>query len=214
MSFASEEEIDCPCGETFLARQWNSVNLKEDPDLRSILMGGELNVVPCSLCKNLVYTERFVLVHDPENELIAFVHPKARAGEKELLEAAMHRDMAQAQSVPGGLPIPYPPELLFGMESVVDILSAEQESADQSAILDALAPSVPVEVLRLPPAQARAAGLPRSTPLSGEGSPVDRLSRGLRAVLAANDRLTVYKELLDKVEGGGLSQDAAARIAG
>lgn len=212
MSFASEEEVDCPCGETFPARLWNSINLREDPDLRSVLMGGELNVAACPACKALVFTERFLIVHDPEAELMAFVHPKAREAEREYLEACMHRDVAQAEGVEGGAKLSYPPALYFGLDALVDAMAAEQESNDQSAIVDALGAALPANVVRLPPAKARAAGLPRSVPLAGGGGMAERLAAGLEALLAVNDRLTVYAALRVRLASGGLPASALAAL--
>ena len=212
MSFSSEEEVDCPCGETFPARLWNSVNLKEDPDLRSMLLGGSLNVITCPICSGLVYAERFVLIHDPLNELLIFVHPKSRSEEREFLGVAMVRDAAEAQKVEGGLKIPYPPVLVFGLDEAVDMIQAEEESTVQAAVLAALAPQLTLSVVRLSPARARAAGLPRAAPLSGNGPADERLKTGLKTVLAANDRLTVYAELLKKVESDGLSVEARSAL--
>jgi hypothetical protein len=213
MSFSSEEEVDCPCGETFSARLWNSVNLKEDPDLRSILLGGSLNVVTCPACSGLVYDERFVLVHDPLNELLMFVHPKARSEERGFLRTSMIKDAAEAQSVEGGLKIPYPPVLVFGLDDAVEMIRAEEESTVQAAVLSSLARGLPVNVVRLSPSQARAAGLPRSVPLAGGGTAEERLTAGLKTVQAANDRLTVFADLLKKVETEGLSVEARSVLA-
>jgi hypothetical protein len=173
-----------------------------------MLEGGSLNVVTCPMCQHLVYAERFVLIHDPLNELLMFVHPKARSGEREFLGASMVRDAAEAQKVEGGLKIPYPPVLAFGLDEAVDLIQAEEESTVQAAVLATLAPQLPADVVRLSPAKARAAGLPRAAPLSGSGTADERLIAGLKAVLAANDRLTVYADLLRKVETEGLSVEA------
>lgn len=212
MSFASEEEIDCPCGETFTAQLWNSVNLKEDPDLRSLLLGGELNVNPCPMCKSLVYTERFVLIHDPIHQLLVFMHPKVREAERDFLEIAMKKDYVEAQEVPGGPRLTYPPELHFGLETVVEVILREEESAVQSAILDAIAAGIPVDAVKLAPAKARDAGLPRTVPLAGTGDMKARLRGGLRAVVAANDRLTVYQALLAELEAGRVTEKTIAAL--
>jgi hypothetical protein len=110
------------------------------------------------------------------------------------------------------LKIPYPPVLVFGLDEAVDMIQAEEESTVQAAVLAALAPQVPVDVVRLSPAKARAAGLPRAAPLSGNGTAGERLKAGLRAALAANDRLTVYADLLKKAESDGLSAEARSAL--
>ena len=213
MSFSSQEEVFCPCGESFEAIVWNSVNLKEDPDLRDTLLGGALNVHTCSMCKRFVYAERFVLVHDPATQLLAFVHPKNREAEKELLEAAMLRDTAQAEAVPGGIKIPYPPTLLFGMDSLVELINKEEEEADQGVVLESMAGAGGFVVLSLSPSEARIAGLPGRLPLAGTGAPSDRLRSGIKTLLAANDRLTVYAELLKRLETGPLPPEALSALA-
>jgi hypothetical protein len=204
MSFAIEDEADCPCGETFATRVWSSVNLKEDEELRSALLGGALNVVPCSLCKAMVYVDRFLLIHDPDTELLAFIHPKAREADREELQISMLRDTAEAQGVEGGLKVPYAPLLFFGLESVVDLLKKEEEIADQSAILEALAPELSLKLVKLSPSQARPAGLPWRIPVASGAAAVEGLIGGLKTLLAANDRLTIYADLLRRAEAGEL----------
>jgi hypothetical protein len=211
MSFSSQEEVTCPCGETFDALVWNSVNLKEDPDLKEMLLGGALNVHACSMCKRLVYAERFVLVHDPETELLAFVHPSGRENEREFLEAAMNRDTAQAQAVEGGMKIPYAPVLLFGMDVLVDLMQKETEEADQGAVVESMAKTAGVRVLSLPLSKARTLGVPAKLPFLGAGA--DGLRQGLKAVLAANDRLTVYAELLQKLDAGAIPSETLSALA-
>ena len=208
MSFSSEEEVSCPCGETFTAELWNSINLKEDPFLRGLLMGGALNVVPCSMCKTMVYAERFVLVHDPANELLIFVHPKEKESERDLLEIKMLHDVAEAQNTKGAIKILYPPILLFGMDSVVELLQKEDEIAAQSDILGALSPTLPVNLVKISPSVSRETGLPRQVPLAGGGTMGDRLTSGLEAALSVNDRLTIYADLLKTARDGKISEEA------
>ena len=176
-------------------------------------MGGALNVVPCSMCKTLVYAERFVLVHDPANELLIFVHPKDRESERDLLEIKMLHDVAEAQNAEGAIKIPYPPVLLFGMDSVVELLQKEDEIAAQSDILGALSSTLPVNLVKLSPAVAREAGLPRQVPLAGGGTMGDRLTSGLQAVLSINDRLTVYADLCKVAREGNISEEAIAILS-
>lgn len=204
MSFSSEEPVVCPCGDEFMAVVWNSVNARQDPRLKEEILAGQLNLLPCPTCGGYVYAERLVIYHDPDAELMAFAYPKSHEKDRPVWEQKTARDMEESQKVEGGARLAYPALVLFGLETLVGLLEREQEAEDQAAILRHLARRAGLKVLELPPAKARATGVPRVLPIEkSEGTPsASGMASALKTVLAANDRLTVYAELLKTVESG------------
>lgn len=206
MSFSSEQDVRCPCGEEFEARLWSAVNAQDDPPLREEILAGQLNVVRCPICSQMLYAERFLLYHDPAQELMAFVYPKQYETEKDKWRQKTGHDFAATQqALPPEQKLRYDPLSLFGMDELVDLLTREQDHLDEGDVLDGLAASLKLEVRRVHPALARQQGVPSRLPLSrGGGSAAERLREGLKVLAAANDRLRTYTELLRRVEQEGL----------
>lgn len=204
MSFSTEQDVQCPgCGEEFGATLWSSINAQEMPGLREEILAGQLNVVKCSSCGQMLYAEKFILYHDPGAELMAFVYPKSYQPEAETWRAKAAEDFKAAQDAVENKQerLRYGPCVLFGLDALVDILNAEQEQSVQGAILESLSESLPIELCRLDVALAREKGLPRLLPLGKDKGrpPADRLKEGLRLLLLANDRLTVYADVLERL---------------
>ncbi|MBI4395997.1 MAG: hypothetical protein HY548_02805 [Elusimicrobia bacterium] len=207
MSFSSEQEIRCPCGEEFESTLWSSVNVKEDPDLKEVLLAGRLNVATCPLCEQVLYAERFVLYHDPSLELMAFVYPKEHEAEPEVWIRKMEDDFNKAQgSLEAREKLDYRPISLFGLDALVRLIEEEQEKMDQGAILEYLSKSIPVEVKKIRPSLARQAKVPPVLPLSKDHqqSLNARFKKGLQVVLKANDRLSLYARLLEQLSNNRL----------
>lgn len=208
MSSRLLQDVRCPCGEDFESELWSSVNVSQEPELKEEILAGQLNVVNCPTCKTMVYAERFVLYHDPSNELMAFVYPAGYDKEEEKWRDKTREDFAAAQNlIESGQRLAYPPVTLFGMDTLVELLRKEQESFDQAAIVESLAGPLDFQSRRLPPSLARKWSLPPVLPLAGpadDGADV-RFKRGLERVIKANDRLTVYAELRDQLDSMNLS---------
>jgi hypothetical protein len=199
MTSSLQQEVRCACGEEFQAHLYGSVDAEADPALREGILSGQLNVVPCPGCARMVYAERFILYHEPSNELMVFVYPFDYRSERVKWERKTLADFDAAQaSLPDGRKIAYPPVSAFGLDELVRRLEREQEERDQGEILEALAPSLSLDVRALRPSDARRRGLPARLPLAapaGDGES-GRVRRGLEALLRVNDRLTVYAELM------------------
>ena len=92
MSSFNDIDITCEqCGEEFRGTIWTAVHAKQDPELKDLLMGGELNMVMCPECSHVAYHEHFVLYQDPAAELVAYVYPDAQREEAEALKDMMLR---------------------------------------------------------------------------------------------------------------------------
>lgn len=218
MSFSLDQEVTCAaCGEPFAAALWSSINVREHPALQEEILAGQLNVVDCPRCGRIVYAERFVLYHDPDAELMAFVYPKDYEADADKWRGKTAEDFAVAQaSMQEKERLPYRPLTLFGLDALVALIQEEQEKVDQGDILEALAPSLPLEFRRLRRSLARAHGLPAALPLSKdrEKNADDRLREGLKVLLEANDRLKVYADLLERLTRGDLELSFLEKGAG
>lgn len=204
MSLSKLEEIVCPCGETFEAELWNSINPVEDPELKEALISGEVNIVCCPSCGQIFYAEHFVLYHDAPNEILAFVYPTSFAQQATICAEKMNDDFQRAM---GGLEpdkkIPYKPLLLFGLDALVEMIKMEEALCDEVSILDYIAEDIGLSLLRLSPHVARDRQIPRALPFVASAKDDLRggVMSGLKKLLDYNENLTFYRKLLETIEG-------------
>lgn len=201
MSTTKLEEIRCPCGEIFEAELYNSINSTEDPGLKEALLSGEINVVCCPKCNQIFYAEHFLLYHDPEAQLIAFVYPQSFETDEEFWRKRMNEDFEKAmETMPDGAEITYQPMVLFGLDRLVDIIREEEEINDEISILEYSFSDIGVDILRLKPAAARERKLPRCIPCAPGESQRTGVIKGLKKILAFNPSLQWFEKLLKLVE--------------
>jgi hypothetical protein len=94
MSVLIEREIPCTfCQFPNAVEVWSVVNVKEDPELKDLLLGGELNMGECASCKKVYFAETFLLYHDPEAELLGFVYPYQARIDKDSFEKKTKDDL-------------------------------------------------------------------------------------------------------------------------
>jgi len=203
MSLSSQEEIRCPCGEIFEADIWNSINAVEDPELKDAILSGEINIVSCPKCGQVFYAEHFVLYHDSNAELLAFVYPSSFVTDAEHWQKKMEEDFKKAtlDIMPEGI-ITYKPILMFGLDSLVELIRDEQEQEDEMSILEYFADSYGLSTIRLRPHYARTNKIPRLLPVSKEkGADMrEEIIDGLKVLLRHNNLLSHYAEFLVKLE--------------
>lgn len=198
------EEITCPCGEKFEAELWNAINAVEDPELKEALISGEINVVCCPACGEIFYAEHFLLYHDSRNEIIAFVYPSSFQHQATYWAEKMRRDFetAVAELMPEER-VDYEPVLLFGLDSLADLLRAEDEEGDEVTILEHVASDLKLKLINLKPSLARPMRMPRVIPCCGGAKSDDmreEIMDGLRKLLKHNTNLEAYRKLLDSIE--------------
>lgn len=201
MSLQALEEIKCPCGETFEAEIYQSVSVGEDPELKDLILGGEFNMVECHECRKIIYAERFVLYHDREQELLAFVYPIKMKDQKEYVAADMKSTYAALQkALPNGESLDYTPFALFGMDELCHILTLEDEIADESEIAAYISKELGLKIKRVDKSAARRKGIPPILPFMGKNDFRENLLAGIEALLKKNDRLVHYRKLLAQVQ--------------
>lgn len=203
MSFSKLEEIKCQCGEVFEAELWNAINVVEDPELKDALLAGEINIVCCPACGQILYAEHFILYHDPRHELIAFVYPLSFADRKEHWERKMREDFEQAtKDLLAEEVITYEPVLLFGLDALYDIVRTEEEDLDEIAILEYCAKDLGLSLIHLKPSLSRPLHIPMVIPrkhIKG-AMPREEILAGLDVLLEYNERLTCFDRLRHLIE--------------
>lgn len=203
MSISKLEEIRCPCGEVFEAELWSAISGSENPDLKETLMCGELNIVCCPACEQVFYAEHFVIYHDIENELLAFVYPSGFVNEAELWKKKVSDDFSGAMvDMPAEVRPGYEPMVLFGLDALVEIIRDDDEKSDEAKILKYIAKELELKLIELVPSAARVNRLSSvlPSPTSQKGNIREQIIAGLRRLLEHNDRLSHYRELLYAIE--------------
>ena len=196
MSYLIHQESACTyCHTPNEVEVWSIVNVKTDPELRDLLLGGELNMAECAFCKEFFYAEHFLLYHDPAYELMAFVYPHDNQEEKAKWEAKTAEDFArtQAEAPPEGK-LAYFPVTLFGLDQLVFFVEDEEERSVQAEIVALLAVDHGFRVRALRPWEARQKNVPPIVPYLGADNQIDRVTvlAGLEKLKSVNDRLFVY----------------------
>lgn len=203
MSYLSEKEMECPaCKFPNQVEVWSIINAAEDPELRDLLLGGELNMVECQSCKHVFHAEFFLLYHDPASELMAFVYPEAWKSAKAQWEEKTRRDFEEMQlQADDKHKVPYPPLTLFGFDELVAIVSWDEEVSVQGEIVKVLSDQNGLKLLQLSPAAARQKHLPMLLPYVAAPMPIhEAVLKALALLQRLNDRLFVYTEAYNRLQ--------------
>lgn len=77
----SGAQIQCPnCKTPYTTPVFNIVDLGANPELRSALLGGQINLAVCPSCNAAVQLGAPMLIHDPENSFLAAYVPQGAQG--------------------------------------------------------------------------------------------------------------------------------------
>jgi hypothetical protein len=192
-------DVSCgECGEEFTGILWTAVHAGEDPVLKDILLGGELNILMCPKCSHAAYRDHFVLYQDPAAELIAYIYPPDQASDEAFLRQSMLLAFHEAQKVMDPKERKdYVPILVFGLATFVEMMREETIRAEQSQIAEAICreSSIPYTVLR--PSKARAFKSVRVLPCGTSREQPTRadILGGLDRLLVKNPALNIYAGL-------------------
>ena len=127
MSFCQKQEIRCSCGKKFEWNLWDSVNVTEDPDLKEMILDGQMNVVVCPSCGLLFYFEKFLLYHDEKKRYLFYVYEHDCENDRAELKkkAAGDYETVKKQSS-GAVFTDYKIEVFFGLDELVRFLREEE----------------------------------------------------------------------------------------
>ncbi len=203
MSYLGQQESACTyCQYPNEVEVWSIINVNTDPELRDLLLGGEINMAECASCKKIFYAEHFLLYHDPAYELMAFVYPGAYLEEKPKWEEKTKIDFEGTQStVPENERQSYLPVTLFGLDQLVFQVEDDEEHAIQGEIVELLAADHGFQTKKLKPAEARRLQVPTVIPYFQAQGGLVRTSvlAALEKLKTVNDRLFVYAKFEEKL---------------
>jgi len=204
VSTFNEIDITCPqCGEEFKGVVWTAIHANQDPELRDLLLGGEINLLMCPECSHVAYQDHFILFQDPAAELIAYIYPMSHQADEDFLRTATVANFKEAQAVyPPKDQKDYDPLLVFGLETFVKMMQAEDLLAAQSQIAQALCKENGIPFTMLRPYEARRLRTMRVLPTS---VPTNKPTRadvlaGLEKLLTLNPTLDLYSKLCTRIQ--------------
>lgn len=204
MSTYNDIDITCEeCGHEFRGTIWTAIHAGQDPELKDLMLGGELNLVMCPECAHVAYQDHFVLYQDPSAEIIAYIYPEIQAGQAEDLRQRMMEGFQEAKMFyENERPITYEPILVFGLESFIEMMRAEDDRAEQSQIAEIICGENNIPMIRLTPNQARALTTVRVLPTTGETKNATReeVLKGIKRLLEINPELSLYASLKKQIE--------------
>ncbi len=202
MSSFNELDITCEdCGEEFKGVVWTAVHAAQDPELKDLLLGGELNLLMCPKCSHVSYQDHFVLYQDPAAELVAYIYPPSQKDDEAFLRKTIMSNFKEAQAIYSPRERKdYDPLLVFGLETFVEMMQAEEERAEQSQIAEAICKEnkIPYSVLR--PSEARRAQTVRVLP--GTSRQKGDIVKGIKKLLQIDPALDLYDKLAKSLAAG------------
>ena len=200
MSLTKLREIQCDCGEMFTAEIYGSINIGQNPELKELLLAGELNVVSCNKCGNIIFVEDFLLYLDLKQEIIAFVYPLELKKQKETYEQSMAENFRIVQK-DMNKKFDYKPMLLFGLEELIEILNAELELEDETQILEYMVNEFKMSSIKLSIRSSRKLKLPGIIPYipDKKHGMKQQIISGLQKIINFSPDMINCKKLLDKI---------------
>ncbi len=127
MSYEQKQEAGCACGERFDVYLWDSVNVTQDPDLKEMILNGEMNIAICPRCSVIFYVEKQVLYHDEEKKRMWYVYPHDWEGDRGELKRKCLADVQQVETdLHPGRKLQYDVAIFFGMDELLKVLEQEE----------------------------------------------------------------------------------------
>lgn len=204
MSTFNDIDIECTqCGEEYRGAVWVAIHAGEDPELKDLLQGGELNLVACPECSFVEFQERFLIYQEPAAELVAYVYPEAQKEREGELRAGMLTGFNEAQeTMPKQKRLDYEPLLFFGLASLIELLENEDALAKQSQVAQAICKQHNLGMVLLSPTQARRRSTVRVLPRTGSETTPSRADvlQGIDRLLEINPVLDFYETLREKIK--------------
>lgn len=209
-SIKNEGAACCPnhC-ESFDAEYWSLVSADQDPDLKTAILGGELNLVRCPECGTFFHHDGDLIYFDAPAELLVFVFSeKDREKEPELL-ARMQKDYGIIKNtLLKQLHMDYPPVSVFGLEALKNILQEEEKNMFESEAVAASAAALGYSVARLKPSYARQHHFPFYVPAPAQDQTARGYAVAAAKVLKSGLASTLLRHFEDKMSEDGAEAPA------
>lgn len=204
-SLKNEEAAHCPHGcEPFDVTYWSLVRGDENDDLKSAILGGELNLVRCPECGTYFHHDGELIYFDAPAELLTFVFsPKDKVREHELKEKIENDYQIIKNTLLKELHLDYPPLSVFGLEELQHLLHHEEETTAESEVIAATAATLGFGVARLKPSYAREHHFPLYVPAPATGNTANDYAVAAAKVLKSGLNSTLLLNFKDQMSGDG-----------
>jgi hypothetical protein len=201
MSIYTLDEITCICGEVYEAELMSAMNPSDDPEIKECILTGSVNLARCPKCKKTFYVERFFLYRDDLSEILAFVYPLSFQNRRQDYEKEMFENLKNLNQSENNLKINYEPILIFGIESLMEILKTERDRECEEEILELIQSVVVVDTIKIRPSLARKLNIPKLIPIKKNSSDInfENIISALYVLAAYNPHLVSYAALIEKL---------------
>ena len=204
-SIKNEAAAHCPnhC-EPFDVEYWSLVSGDQDPDLKSAIMGGELNLVKCPECGTFFHHDGELIYFDAPAELLVFVFSeKDREREPELAKRMQEDYQLIKNTLLKQLKMDYPPVSVFGLEALKNILQAEDTSLFESEAIAAATAAQGFRVARLKPSYAREHHFPFYVPAPSKDETANEYAVAASKVLKSGLKSELLRNFMDRMSEEG-----------
>ena len=198
------ENIECPNGcEAFEAQRWSFVNVKENPELKEAVLGGELNLFCCPTCQTFFHGDTDLIYVDEEAQLLVFVFAEKNRKNKAKLISKMQQDyLLLKDTLLKQSHLDYGPICVFGLEELKGVVEKEEKRNDESQAIAAAAAVLGMKVARLDPQWARENDFPLYT-AAGADETAKSFAGSARKVLKAGLKSPLLKHFAEMMQGEG-----------
>ena len=120
MTLAASEKLECPnCGHEQDVTVWSTINAQVNPELRTMLFAGRINVAQCEECGFEASLGAPLLYHDMQRRFcVQFSPPQAIASDKFLAEFERSYPLT-VKGMPDEVGYLVHPHLVFAMDELL-----------------------------------------------------------------------------------------------
>jgi hypothetical protein len=182
---------------------YRSVNAQQDPDLKDMLVCGEINIVKCPKCGDIFYAEHFVLYMDVQEELIAFVYPVSFEDEREQWECKMNEEYTAIQAdLHEKAYENIRPVIFFGLDTLAELLKHEELQTDEIDVFKSVHKELDIKIAKIARAEGRSNRIPHFLPYTGNenGSRSGRIKDGIEKLLKVIPDMDSYRMVLERIK--------------
>ena len=203
-SLQNEAAAHCPneC-EPFDVTYWSLVRGDQNPDLKTAILSGELNLVRCPECGTYFHHDGEIIYFEAPTELLVFVFsPKDKPREHELKDKIEHDYQIIKNSLLKDTHLNYPPLCVFGLAELQHLLHHEEEVTAESEVVAAASATQGFGVARLKPSYAREHHFPLYVP-AAKGPTANDFAVAAAQVLKSGLNSTLLLHFKDKMSEDG-----------
>ena len=188
----------------FEAEVWSFICGGADEDLKTAIMGGELNLLVCPSCGTLFHYQMPLVYFDPGMEILAFVFPDDCQAERGKWLAKMQEDFNVMRSgLLREMNIDFEPRIFFGMSDLRKFLGEDEDLKEESEVICALASETGFSLKKMKPSVSRSRGVPLVVPYAGKTCTESSVLEASAQLLGASGELARLKTFFNLLASGG-----------